>query len=523
MNHSEIKFFGTMKAVYLIPFLLLSLNVSYAQEPADALRYSYLTQPGGTARNQAIGGAGASLGGEFSSLFINPAGLGFYKTGDFVLTPSYSLKTGKSNYLSSNAEATKNNFNLGASGLLFASPNNRNKNIKSVTVGIGVNRTADFNNHIYYKGLNTKSSYSEKYLEELINDNATDPNKALADYPYGSSLALATWLISPTYNADSSEVTGYRSQADPAFGLNQENTINTSGGITDVALGTGINLKDKWYFGGTLSVSILKYNRDASYKESDASGNANNDFNFFEANESLQTKGVGINGKLGVIFKPVEFVRLGLAVHTPAFYQLTDNYISQVVTDLEGYGGAGVKQYSSTDITDGQPLLSKYNVTTPWKFMVSGSYVFREVENVENQRAFITADVEYVNYKGMSFHATENDTDAKSYYKSLNSTIDNLYKNAINVRLGGEVKFNTIMFRLGGAYYGNPYKNETSDLIKVSGGLGYRNKGMFIDLTYVYSMNKDVHYPYRLQDAPYSPAMLKNNAGNIVATLGFKI
>jgi hypothetical protein len=36
-------------------------------------------------------------------------------------------------------------------------------------------------------------------------------------------------------------------------------------------------------------------------------------------------------------------------------------------------------------------------------------------------------------------------------------------------------------------------------------------------------MNKDVHYPYRLQDAPYSPAMLKNNAGNIVATLGFKI
>jgi hypothetical protein len=135
--------------------------------------------------------------------------------------------------------------------------------------------------------------------------------------------------------------------------------------------------------------------------------------------------------------------------------------------------------------------------------MVSGSYVFREIENVQNQRAFITADVEYVNYKGMSFHATENDTDAKSYYKSLNSTIDNLYKNAINVRLGGEVKFNTIMFRLGGAYYGNPYKNESADLIKVSGGLGYRNKGMFIDLTYVYSMNKDVHYPYRLQDAPY--------------------
>ena len=511
-----------MKAKYLIVFFSFIFSTTYAQEPADALRYSYLTQGGGTARNQAIGGAGVSLGGEFSSLFINPAGLGFYKTGDFVFTPGYSLKTGKSDYLNSNGKATSNNFNLGASGILFSSPSN-NKNIKSVTIGIGVNKSADFNNHIYYKGLNKTSSYSEKYLEELTNDNATDPNQALENYPYGSSLALATWLISPTYNSDSSQVTGYSTVADPSFGLNQENTINTSGGITDVAIGAGLNLKEKWYFGGTLSFPFLKYNRDASYKESDASGNNNNDFNYFEANESLQTKGIGVNGKFGLIYKPVEFIRLGLAVHTPTFYQLTDDYTAEVVTDLEGLGGAGVKQYASTDITDGQPLHSKYNLTTPWRLMASGSYVFREVANVEQQRGFITADVEYVNYKDMSFHAADNDADSKSYYKELNNTIDNLYKNAINVRLGGEVKFNTMMFRLGGAYYGNPYKNQNSDLVKLSGGLGYRNKGIFIDLTYIYSLNKDIHYPYLLGDKANVPAFLKNNAGNIVATIGFKI
>ena len=63
-----------MKAKYLIAIALFAITKTYAQEPADALRYSWLTQ-NGTARNQAIGGAGASLGGEFSSLFINPAGL----------------------------------------------------------------------------------------------------------------------------------------------------------------------------------------------------------------------------------------------------------------------------------------------------------------------------------------------------------------------------------------------------------------------------------------------------------------
>jgi hypothetical protein len=514
-----------MKAKYLIPFLLIIIfnNSLLAQEPADALRYSYLTQPGGTARNQAIGGAGASLGGEFSSLFINPAGLGFYKTGDFVLTPGYSLKTDKSTYLNTGEKATKNSLNLGASGIVFSTPA-YGKSARNYTIGIGINRTADFNNHIYYSGVNNKTSFSEKYLEELVNNNVTDPNSAAQDFQFGSSQAYNTYLIEPTYNSDSSSVTGYRSLANPAFGLQQQNTINTTGGITDVALAGAVNLQDKWFIGGTLTFPFLNYNRNATYVESDISGDQNNNFNFFQVDESLQTKGVGINGKFGVIYKPVEDVRLGLAFHTPTFYQLTDNYNAKVTTDLEGYGGEGIKFQSSTDLTDGQLLQSKYNITTPWRAIFSGSYVFREVANVENQRGFITADIEYVDYKGAAFHSVDNNTDVSSYYKSLNQTIDNLYKNAVNVRLGGELKFNTVMFRLGGAYYGNPYKNESADLVKLSGGLGYRNKGFFVDLTYVYSMNKDVHYPYLL-DAPATniPAYLKNNGGNIVMTFGFKI
>jgi hypothetical protein len=44
-----------------------------------------------------------------------------------------------------------------------------------------------------------------------------------------------------------------------------------------------------------------------------------------------------------------------------------------------------------------------------------------------------------------------------------------------------------------------------------------------MDLTYVYAIAKDIHYPYVLQDKPNVPAYLKNNAGNIVATIGFKL
>jgi hypothetical protein len=516
-----------MKTNFLILFFLIAFSYSYAQEPADALRYSYLTQDGGTARNQAIGGAGGSLGGEFSSLFINPAGLGFYKTGDFVFTPQFSIKNSKSDYLGTTAEDKKNNFNLGTTGVLFASPSAPGKSVKSFTFGLGLNRVADFNNHVYYRGTNTTSSYSEKYLEELIDNNVTDPNSAAQDFPYSSSLAFNTYLIDALFNPDSS-VSGYITQADPAFGLLQENTLNTSGGITDLAIGAGLNVQEKWYFGGTLSFPILRYNRDASYRESDQSGDDNNNFNYFEASESLETRGIGVNGKFGIIFKPVEDVRLGLAAHTPTFYSITDNYVTEVITDLEGYGGEGIKHQSSTDFSNGQPLESRYSIITPWRLMLSGSYLFGGVENVEQQHGFITADIEYVNYKDASFKAERNDTEGKDYYNSVNNIIDTLYTNAINVRLGGEMKFNTFMVRLGGAYYGNPYKDETSNLIKVSGGVGYRNKGFFIDLTYVYSMHKDIHHPYLLHGDDHNPpfhvpAYLKNNAGNIVATIGFKL
>ena len=513
-----------IKLNYVLAALALLLTIPcYAQEPADALRYSWLTQ-NGTARNQAIGGAGASLGGEFTSLFINPAGLGFYKTDEFVVTPGYTLKSVLSNYLSTASSSNRNNFVLGASGLLFSSPStSATGSSRNFTFAIGVNRMADFNNNIYYKGTNTLSSYSEKYLEELTSNNVTDVNDAEKNYPFGSSLAFNTFLIDTLQGTDGS-VTGYRSLANPAFGLIQENTIHTSGGITDVSFGGGADIKEKLFLGGTLSFPFLNYRRNSSYRETDASGNTNNNFNYFKEDETLQTKGVGINVKLGVIYKPKDNVRLGLAVHTPTFYGLTDEYNATITTDLEGYGGAGTKTQQSTDLNNGALLQSKYNLVTPFKLIASGSLIFHEAQDVKQQLGFITADIEYVNYKGNTFKPFDNtDQSATDYYHSLNKALGNEYKGAVNVKIGGEMKFNTYMFRLGGAYYGNPYKNESASLYKLSGGAGYRNKGIFIDLTYIYSLTKDVNFPYQLQDKPNTPANIKNTGGNLMLTVGFKI
>ena len=80
------------------------------------------------------------------------------------------------------------------------------------------------------------------------------------------------------------------------------------------------------------------------------------------------------------------------------------------------------------------------------------------------------------------------------------------------------------MGRLGFAYYSNPYKdaNLKASKMLLSAGVGYRNKGFFIDLTYIHSINKDVNFPYRLGDKSNTFASVKNQYGNIVASVGFK-
>src|SRR5882757_3392013 len=165
-----------------------------AQLPEDALRASW-TVPSGTAREQAIGGAMGSLGGDISSNFTNPAGLGFYKTREIVISPGLRLLQDKASYLNvNNGGHTASNFNLGTSGLVTSHTGfNGNNSVFS----IAVNRTVNFNNHIVYQGKNDYSSMSEQYVEEFSRSGyGIDPAiKGEAGLSYGTRMALYTYLV----------------------------------------------------------------------------------------------------------------------------------------------------------------------------------------------------------------------------------------------------------------------------------------------------------------------------------------
>ena len=515
-----------MKSKLYIILSLLLAQQAYAQLPEDALRMSWII-PSGTARQQAIGGAMGSLGGEISALFTNPAGLGMYKTGEIVLTPGYTFSTGKGMYRGTDIKASGlSQFSFGTSGVVWGSSDKYSK-WTSKAIAIGVNQTANFNNTVHYKGLNDYSSFAEPLANEFANSGLTI-DQALNN----SNISLQTKMALYTYLVDTMTIGGLTqviARSEMAGVVNQENTVEHSGGITEISLGFAANMDDKLYLGGSLGVPIVNYERFSIYNEEDANGKGNNEFNSSKYTETFTSKGVGINLKLGLIFKPADFLRFGLAIHTPSFYGLTDKVVSEMTTDIDpATGSVKIFNVKSSAFYNGTDPEFKYDLTTPWKFMISGSYVFREVEDITRQKGFITADIEYTNYAWMKYAPYEGETpdDTKADYDPYNEAIDAVYKGTFNFRVGGELKFETIMARAGFAYYTSPYKHDELKGRKmfISGGLGYRNKGMFIDLTYVQRLNKDISLPYRVTPPRANTfADLKENGGNVLLTVGFKI
>ena len=162
----------TMKRISLLIILSLALIKANCQNEVDALRYSQ-NNYGGTARFTAMGGAFGALGADFSTLSINPAGIGLYKTSEFTFTPTFYVGNTSSTYSGKTNEDNKYNFNLGNIGLVydffkrgkFAEGNGW----KDVQFGFGINRLNDFNNRVVIQGYSANSSMMNQYVRLLMN------------------------------------------------------------------------------------------------------------------------------------------------------------------------------------------------------------------------------------------------------------------------------------------------------------------------------------------------------------------
>ena len=94
----------------------------------------------------------------------------------------------------------------------------------------------------------------------------------------------------------------------------------------------------------------------------------------------MSTRGGGFNAKLGVIFKPVEYFRIGLTFHSPSLLTLTDYTSASITSNIENYSRKVNNdpsrptryEYNTGDVNevagiDGDENRYTYRLTTPWR------------------------------------------------------------------------------------------------------------------------------------------------------------
>lgn len=510
----------------LIAILVLVSSTIKAQGPEDGLRLSWFA-PNGTPRSNALGGAMGSLGGDLSAAHINPAGLGFYKSKELLITSKYLNTESDFKFIGTNTSTSNSISSLGNIGIVIAD-GKKNRGYTSTAFSVSFTQLADYNSRQRFKGVNNFSSYSEKFLEELIYDNAS-MTAAENNYIFGSSLAFRTYLVDTSTDQFGNE--GYQSLVPLSSGVNQSYDAITSGSSNELTFGWGGNVQDKLYLGASLVFPIINFNRSLQVVETDFEAtNTKNQFGGFAFNEDFSSKGWGIGAKFGMIYKPESFLRFGVALQTPQLISFRDKLAADLTTNTEDY--AGTLSASSNELNNGNAGVREYTVMTPTKATFSGSYFFASPGKPTQPLGFISADIEWVNYAGTRFYANDFDQASADYYDALNATTKDTYKNNFNFKLGSEIKLTgNWMARAGTAYYGSPYKNEFADengktvvtpsRFILSGGIGYRTNKYFVDFTISAANNKEAVVPYRLLDKPSPIAVQNSNA--ILFNIGYGI
>lgn len=490
------------KTLAIIVSALFSI-VLYAQNENDALRYSLINY-NGTARFSGLSGAYGAVGADFSTLSQNPAGIGLYRKSEFSITPIVASNTTESSFLNNTNSEFRNTLYLANAGYIMSIKLNENNgsHLKQIQFGFGMNRSAIFNNRILVEGLNNDNSLMTNYLLDATNSGTNPDNLYQGSNQFGAALAYDANLLFQdsigTWQADL-----------PFGGLDQSKTIETWGGTTETVLSAGTNFDDKLFMGVTFGFPRINYHEETLYSEKD--GNSLSPFlKSFDRSEYLYTKGSGFNFKFGFIFKPVEFIRIGGALHTPtSYYDMNDTY-SATMTSYFDQPPLTTTNATRFEVASPDGAFN-YKITTPMRAMGSLAVVI-------GQHGVISADYEYIDYStarlrgGVDYSFSEEN-------KSIRTTLTS----ANNFRFGTEWKAGIYAIRGGYSLYGSPYTGESmSGLGSRTGysfGFGIREKLYFLDFAFSHTDSKANYYIY--YNAPVSVNTYSSNVYSL--TLGFRL
>ncbi len=467
--------------------------VSVAQNEVDALRYSMTNRPA-TSRSYAMGSSFGALGADLSSFFSNPAGVGQYKRGGFEFSLALNNQLNTATYSGNETENSSSKLTLNNFGII-GSKKPKSGDWKAFNFGIGYAKTNNFNDKISVKGNVKNTTLMDVFASHA---NGIDPDLLEEYLPFTSSLAYQVYAINPTDTIGTNYFAWYNGGQ-----IEQSKNITRSGAQSETSFAFGGNYKDFLLIGGSILFQGIHFKEKGFYSENFDSGEPLQNLTF---TENIEADGTGVGLKLGVILKPTEWVRMGVAYHSGTVISMTENYTTSM-TSAEMNG-------TPHDWTS--PLLvTSYNLRTPSRFMGNMAFVL-------GKSGVVSADYEYTNYETMRMTGTGNNHQYN--YEVENSTIGTIYRGTHRVGAGMEFRVKKSFAVRGGAIYQqSPFANGAAinnPWITYTGGLGYKSDYFFCDLSAGYS-TKDLTY-YLYESEGVQPATIKKSLLSVMMSLGFK-
>ena len=556
--------------------LALSLPAcAFAQTAVDAYSASQLDLRG-SARFMSMGGVFTALGGDISTLNQNPGGIGVYRSSDISLTLDLEPQSTKSTVGTLTDKNSQTKFGVNNFGYI-GTVNTGNETMPFFNWGVSYSKIASFDRRYGGRLGQIGTSYTNMVADyttydgytqgDLINDNPYFDSSA----PWSSILMFDGFGINPT-------APGANSYA----GLfNYGNTtgegwynIEEKGHVDEYSLNFGGNVMNILYWGIGFGITDIDFKQYAYYGESftdlnvprfipDAVNPDGGSYGYYPGNADQAEPntgdygltnykhiwGSGFNFKAGVIIKPVNEFRLGLAVHTPTYYNLS---YEGNATMAFGYDSPLYNQNEVNKFNNGQTSTEwsdfDWKLQTPWRFMVGAAGVL-------GGKAIISADYEYRAYGDMKVK------DWNGYnYDAYNNDVKTFYKGVNILRLGAEYRVTpAFSIRAGYSYESSPVQKQLLDpsndsevlYVPTSGaddtetqpsftldrttnyitcGIGYRYKYFYADLAYVYRHRESDYQAFTNYEELMNPgtivyapkAKVTDSNSQIVLTLGVR-
>ena len=311
-----------MKKILLILLLAYSLSpIAYSQ---DVQRFAERGTIG-SARYVGMGGAMTAIGGDPSAAMVNPAGLGLYRRSEISVSIDETIDN--TQQVGSNDTYQRTRFAAPQISAIWAWGNSpKQRGLVYNNFMFSLNRLANFNRDIVVKGAgmgmvpticnitNDEGGVSEEFLVNKPWDNV--------DIGWLSILGYEAYLIDPIEN----------NKWKPAVDFTDGSlSISETGTSDQYTISWAGNISNQWYIGIGLNIPTINYTKHTSLREENKQNSSS-----AELKSMFHVSGVGVSGSFGLIYRPIQALRIGASLQTPTILSLSRQSTGDMYSTIAG-------------------------------------------------------------------------------------------------------------------------------------------------------------------------------------------